>query len=95
MSNLQNDFEAAVANAKDLPKRPDNETLLKLYGLYKQATQGDASGKRPGFTDMVGRAKYDAWSKLKGTDQEEAMQQYVDLVNRLKGQSAGGAGYGD
>jgi diazepam-binding inhibitor (GABA receptor modulating acyl-CoA-binding protein) len=59
-------------------------TLLKIYGLYKQASSGDATGERPGFTDMVGRAKFDAWDGLKGTSKEEAMQQYIDLIEELK-----------
>jgi acyl-CoA-binding protein len=88
MSTSANDlkarFEAAVADSKNLPERPDNATLLKLYALYKQAGEGDAQGKRPGFSDMVGRAKYDAWAALKGTDSDAAMQQYVDLVASLK-----------
>lgn len=85
MSDLKAEFEAAAAAAQKLPSRPDNDTLLQLYALYKQATAGDASGKRPGFTDFVGRAKYDAWDKLKGTAKETAMQSYVDLVAKLKG----------
>lgn len=85
MNNLKVEFEAAAAAAQKLPSRPDNDTLLQLYALYKQATAGDVSGKRPGFTDFVGRAKYDAWDKLKGTAKETAMQSYVDLVTKLKG----------
>jgi diazepam-binding inhibitor (GABA receptor modulator, acyl-CoA-binding protein) len=81
---LKDQFEAAAAAAKNLPKRPDNQTLLQLYALYKQATSGDVSGGRPGMFDMVGQAKYDAWAKLKGTGREAAMQQYVDLVATLK-----------
>ncbi|MCO6451513.1 MAG: acyl-CoA-binding protein [Caldilineales bacterium] len=84
MSDLQTQFEAAAAAAQQLPKRPDNNTLLKLYALYKQATAGDVAGKKPGFTDPVGRAKYDAWTKLKGTGQDSAMQQYIDLVAELQ-----------
>ena len=83
--SLQEQFAQAQQDSKNLPERPDNMTLLKIYGLYKQATQGDASGERPGFTDMVGRAKFDAWDALKGTSQEEARQQYVDLIEELKG----------
>ena len=83
MSDLQKKFEAAVANSKNLSERPDNMTLLKLYALYKQASVGDNAEKRPGFTDMVGRAKWDAWNQLKGTDSAQAMQQYVDLVESL------------
>ena len=85
MSDLAQRFEQAVAESKNLPERPDNMTLLKLYALYKQASEGDVEGKRPGFTDMVGRAKYDAWAAVKGTDVEDAMQQYIDLVKSLKG----------
>lgn len=83
--SLQNQFEQAVADSKNLPERPDNMTLLKLYGLYKQASTGDPDGNRPGFTDMIGRAKYDAWDALKGTSRDDAMQQYVDLITELKG----------
>lgn len=85
MSDLKAKFEAAVATSKNLPERPDNQTLLKLYALYKQASSGDVDGKRPGFTDMVGRAKWDAWNEIKGTGNETAMQQYVDLIEDLKG----------
>lgn len=83
--SLQGQFEQAVADSKNLPERPDNMTLLKIYALYKQASTGDADGKRPGFTDMVGRAKYDAWDALKGTSKDDAMQQYIDLITGLKG----------
>ena len=82
--SLQDQFEAAVAESKQLPERPDNMTLLKLYGLYKQGSSGNAEGKRPGFTDMVGRAKWDAWNELQGTSQDEAMQGYIDLIESLK-----------
>jgi acyl-CoA-binding protein len=85
MTDLKFQFDAAAQEVQRLPKKPDNDTLLKLYSLYKQSTRGDASGKRPGFTDPVGRAKYDAWDKLKGMSRDTAMQQYIDLVNRLKG----------
>lgn len=84
MSDLQAKFEAAVAESKSLRERPDNNTLLKLYALYKQASAGDVEGKRPGFTDMVGRAKYDAWSAMKGTAREDAMNQYIALIGSLK-----------
>jgi acyl-CoA-binding protein len=83
MSDLQTKFEAAVANSKNLSERPDNMTLLKLYALYKQASAGDNNEKKPGFTDMVGRAKWDAWNALKGTASTEAMQQYIDLIESL------------
>jgi diazepam-binding inhibitor (GABA receptor modulating acyl-CoA-binding protein) len=84
MSDLKAQFEQAVADSKNLPERPDNQTMLKLYALYKQATTGDVSGSRPGFTDMVGRAKWDAWNEIKGTSGDEAMNQYVSLVEDLK-----------
>ncbi|HEY8047698.1 MAG TPA: acyl-CoA-binding protein [Ramlibacter sp.] len=83
MSDLQAKFEAAVANSKNLSERPDNATLLKIYALYKQATVGDNSEKKPGFGDMVGRAKWDAWSGVKGTSKDDAMQRYVDLIESL------------
>ncbi len=85
MDNLQSQFDAAAAASKQLPKRPDNDTMLKLYALFKQATSGDASGTRPGGFDFVGQAKYDAWAAMKGTPAATAMQGYVDLVNSLKG----------
>lgn len=84
MSELKNQFEAAVANSKKLAERPSNDVLLQLYALYKQATDGDVEGKRPGFTDMIGRAKYDAWVAIKGTGTDDAMQRYVDLIESLK-----------
>ncbi|MFC3108089.1 acyl-CoA-binding protein [Undibacterium arcticum] len=82
--SLQNEFDQALADSKNLSERPDNMTLLKMYALYKQASSGDASGDRPGFTDMVGRAKWDAWDALKGTGKDDAMQQYIDFVADLK-----------
>jgi len=85
MSDLQREFEAAAEASKRLPSRPDNDTLLELYALYKQATSGDASGSRPGGFDFVGAAKYDAWTRLKGTTAEAAMREYIALVNRLQG----------
>ncbi|HAS50710.1 MAG TPA: acyl-CoA-binding protein [Gammaproteobacteria bacterium] len=84
MSDLAARFQTATEDSKNLSQRPDNDTLLKLYAGFKQGSSGDVEGKRPGFTDLVGRAKYDAWAKLKGTPQEEAMQQYIDLVESLK-----------
>ena len=84
MANLKATFEAAVVASKQLPEKPDNMTLLKIYSLYKQATEGDVEGKRPGFTDMVGRAKWDAWNGLKGTSADDAMQDYIDLIESLK-----------
>ena len=82
--SLQEQFEQAQADSKNLPERPDNMTLLKIYALFKQASVGDAAGERPGFTDMVGRAKFDAWDALKGTSADEAKQQYIDLIEDLK-----------
>ena len=84
MSDLQSRFEAAVANSKELGERPDNATLLRIYGLYKQATTGDVVDKKPGFSDMVGRAKWEAWNGVKGTAAEAAQQQYVDLIESLR-----------
>ena len=84
MADLKAAFDQAAADSKTLPEKPDNATLLQLYALYKQASGGDAEGKRPGFTDMVGRAKWDAWNELKGKDAKAAMQAYADLVESLK-----------
>jgi acyl-CoA-binding protein len=84
MADLKTSFEAAVAASKSLPEKPDNMTLLKIYALYKQATAGDVEGKRPGFTDMVARAKFDAWAATKGKSSDEAMQEYIDLIEGLK-----------
>jgi diazepam-binding inhibitor (GABA receptor modulator, acyl-CoA-binding protein) len=83
MSDLKSRFDAAVAQSKNLSERPDNATLLKIYGLYKQGTVGDNTEKKPGFGDMVGRAKWDAWNGLKGTSQADAQQQYIDLIASL------------
>ncbi len=83
MPDLNARFEAAVAHSKDLTERPDNMTLLKLYALYKQGSVGDNAEKKPGFGDMVGRAKWDAWNSLKGTSADAAKQQYVDLIESL------------
>lgn len=85
MSDLNEQFLEASKAAKSLPERPDNDTLLELYALYKQGSEGDVSGERPGLFDFVAGAKYDAWEKLKGTDQDEAKQKYIDLVQRLQG----------
>ncbi|WP_295856042.1 acyl-CoA-binding protein [uncultured Xylophilus sp.] len=84
MSDLHAAFESAVDRSKNLSERPDNPTLLKIYALYKQATQGDVEGSRPGFSDVVGRAKWDAWNKLKGTAADGAKQQYIDLIASLE-----------
>ncbi len=84
MADLNARFEQAVKDSKALDEKPDNMTLLKIYALYKQASAGDVDGKRPGFTDMVGRAKWDAWNEAKGQTNEAAMQAYVDLIESLK-----------
>ena len=83
MADLKKQFEAAAAASKNLSERPDNATLLKIYALYKQGSSGDNTDKKPGFSDMVGRAKWDAWNGLKGTSQDDAMQQYIDLIKSL------------
>lgn len=85
MSDLQQQFDTAAADSRKLSERPDNDTLLKIYALYKQGSAGDAEeGSRPGFTDPIGQVKYDAWAKLKGLSREDAMRQYVALINSLK-----------
>ena len=83
MADLTAAFEAAVAHSKNLSERPDNATLLKIYALYKQATVGDNVEKKPSFSDMVGRAKWDAWNNFKGTEVDAAKQQYIDLITEL------------
>ena len=83
MADLKAQFEAAAASSKNLTERPDNATMLKLYSLYKQGSVGDNAEKKPGFGDMVGRAKWDAWNAIKGTDPKVAMQQYIDLIATL------------
>jgi diazepam-binding inhibitor (GABA receptor modulator, acyl-CoA-binding protein) len=86
-ADLQVRFQTAAEDVKNLPKRPDDKTMLSLYAFYKQATVGDVTGSRPGGFDMVGKAKYDAWGKLKGTSKDMAMQAYIELVSRLQGKS--------
>lgn len=81
--DLKQRFEQAAKDVQGLSERPDNDTLLRLYALYKQGAEGDVSGPKPGFFDFVGTAKYEAWSKLKGTAQDEAMKKYVELVGKL------------
>ena len=83
MSSLAERFEDAVAKSKTLTTRPDNQTLLKIYALYKQGTQGDVQGDKPGFVDMVGRAKYEAWEGQQGKSQDDAMNDYIALIDRL------------
>jgi diazepam-binding inhibitor (GABA receptor modulator, acyl-CoA-binding protein) len=82
---LKDDFEKAQADVKTLKEKPDNSTLLDLYALYKQGTEGDATGRRPGIMDPVGRAKFDAWSGKKGASNDDAMKSYVALVKKLLG----------
>jgi len=82
--SLQEQFDQAEADSKNLAERPDNMTLLKIYALFKQASVGDATGERPGMTDFVARAKFDAWDALKGKTQDEAKQAYIDLIEELK-----------
>ena len=84
MADLKSKFEQAVKDSKGLPEKPDNMTLLKIYALYKQASEGDVQGKRPGMTDFVGRAKFDAWTAQQGKAKDAAMQQYIDLIESLK-----------
>ncbi len=84
MADLKEQFETAAKQALQLPSRPDNQTMLQLYSLYKQATAGDCTGKRPGMLAMVERAKFDAWDALSGMSKEKAMQDYIALVERLK-----------
>ena len=81
----QAEFEAASQRAQQLPSKPSNMVLLQLYALYKQATEGDAGGDRPGGFDFKAIAKYDAWTGLRGTSKEAARQQYVEIVAELAG----------
>jgi acyl-CoA-binding protein len=85
MSDLKDQFQKAAQEVMGLAERPDNDTMLRLYGLYKQGSEGDVSGPKPGFFDFVGTAKYEAWEKLQGTKPEDAMKKYVDLVKKLRG----------
>ncbi len=83
--SLKDEFQAAVDGAQQITSRPSNEDLLALYSLFKQATVGDATGKRPGVFDLKGRAKFDAWAARKGTSADDAMTSYIALVTRLRG----------
>jgi len=83
MSELNEQFENAAVAVKSLASRPDDETMLKLYALFKQGSTGDVQGSKPGFFDFVGAAKYEAWEKLKGMNTGDAQQQYIDLVKKL------------
>ena len=86
--SLLDDFNAAVTKSKELTKRPSNEELLDLYALFKQATEGDVSGERPGGFDFKAIAKFDAWAGKKGTSKEQASQEYIKLVDQLHQQYA-------
>jgi len=83
MTDINSRFEKAIIAVKQLPERPDNDTMLQLYALFKQGSAGDVSGKKPGFFDFVGVAKYEAWERLKGLPPDDAKKQYVDLVAYL------------
>ena len=83
MADLDQQFRAAAEAVKQLAERPDNDTLLKLYALYKQGAEGDVSGPKPGFFDFVGTAKYEAWARLKGTARDDAQRNYIQLVRSL------------
>ena len=85
MTDIDSRFEQAATAAKSLPERPDNDTLLQLYALYKQGSAGDVSGEKPGFFDFVAVAKYEAWERLQGMSEDEAKQRYVELVESLGG----------
>ena len=84
MSDLKARFDQAAKDIQSLAERPDNDTLLRLYALYKQGSEGDVTGPKPGFFDFVGTAKYEAWAKLAGTGRDEAMQRYIDLVDQFR-----------
>ncbi|HOM15622.1 MAG TPA: acyl-CoA-binding protein [Rubrivivax sp.] len=83
MASLKAQFDQAVKDSKSLEK-PDNPTLLNIYALYKQASEGDVQGKRPGFTDFIARAKFDAWTAQQGKSKDDAMREYVALIESLK-----------
>lgn len=85
MADLKDQFQKAAKDVMDLAERPDNDTMLRLYALYKQGSEGDAKGPKPGFFDFVGTAKYEAWEKLAGMSSEQAMKKYIDLVKTLRG----------
>ncbi|MFT0169609.1 acyl-CoA-binding protein [Paraburkholderia mimosarum] len=88
MNDVNAQFEQAQQDVQQLPERPGNLTLLRLYALFKQATEGDVHGDKPGFTDIVGKYKYEAWAALQGTVKETAKQQYIELVESLKSGAA-------
>ena len=84
MPDLKTAFERAALDVQSLSERPGNEDLLRLYALYKQATEGDVSGDKPGFFDFVGTAKYEAWAAIAGTGTDDAMRRYIELVDRFR-----------
>ncbi len=88
MSDLQARFDQAQLDVKTLTERPNNMTLLRLYALFKQGSEGDAHGDKPGMTDFVGRYKFEAWEALKGTGQDDAMEKYIALVEDLRSGAA-------
>ena len=88
MTDIKNEFQQAATDVQNLAKRPSNDELLSLYALYKQAQEGDVSGKKPGLLDIKGKAKYNAWTEIKGMDNETAMKKYITLVGKLKKQYA-------
>jgi len=85
MTEINSQFEQAAIAVKSLPERPDNDTMLQLYALFKQGSSGDVSGDKPGFFDFVATAKYEAWERIKGLSQDDAKNQYIDLVRKLGG----------
>lgn len=90
MSDLEAEFQQTVNKVRNAPQsgdfKPSNDYMLKMYALYRQARDGDVQGKRPGMLNVVERAKYDAWAKLKGKSREEAMREYIDEVERVEAQ---------
>ena len=89
MSDLEIEFSRAAEEVHQLPERPSNEELLQLYALFKQASEGDIEGERPGLMDFKGRAKYDAWASVNGMDRHEAMRTYISVARRLADTHAG------
>ena len=85
MTEINSQFEQAAIAVKSLPERPDNDTMLQLYALFKQGSSGDVSGDKPGFFDFVATAKYEAWEGIKGLSRDDAKNQYIDLVRKLGG----------
>lgn len=83
MNDLRREFEQAAEDVQGLEQRPDNDTLLRLYALYKQGSEGDVHGEQPGFFDFIGTAKYEAWAQLRGMSEDDAMQGYIELVQEL------------